>query len=68
MNNITHDVMYRFTYNSDNGKTFTTVANFCAHSAEELNLIVKGHCGKYGVIKKQEITAAELEFEDLAND
>ena len=69
MNNIVHDVMYKFTYNKmPEGGTFTSVANFAANSAEELDLLVKGHCGRYGVIKKQEISAADLEFEDLVDD
>lgn len=62
--------MYRMTYNNlpSEGGTFTTVANFCAHSAEELKLQVDRHCGHYGVISKQEISPADLEFEDLADD
>ena len=69
MNNTIHDVMYKFTYNKmPEGGTFTSVANFAANSAEELDLLVKGHCGRYGVIKKQEISAADLEFEDLVDD
>lgn len=68
MNNTTHDVMYRMTYNTGTGDTFTTVANFASHSAEELKLQVDRHCNRYGVISKQEISPADLEFEDLIDD
>jgi hypothetical protein len=68
MNNIAHDVMYRMTYNTGKGDTFTTVANFCANTPEELQLQVARHCSRYGVIGKQEISPADLEFEDLIDD
>ena len=60
--------MIRFTYNMGNGKTFTTVANFCSLTEADLALQIEGHIGKYGVIAHTEIEPQDLEFEDLVND
>jgi len=62
-----YDKMYRFTYNDGKGGTFTTVCSFAAHSEQELQLQIEGHCNKYGVLGRDEITEADLEYEDLAD-
>jgi len=51
-----------------NGKTFTTVANFCSLTEADLALQIEGHIGKYGVIAHTVIEQQDLEFEDLVND
>jgi len=65
-----HSVMYRFTYRNGpkQGGEFTSVVNFCASTADELDLAVAGHINKYGVIKKHELEQQDLEFEDLIDD
>ena len=51
-----------------NGKTFTTVANFCSLTEADLALQIEGHIGKYGVIAHTVIEPQDLEFEDLVDD
>lgn len=63
-----YEKMCRFTYNTGNGSTFTTVANFGSHSEQDLALQINDHIGKYGVISYEEIDPSELTFEDLAED
>jgi hypothetical protein len=65
-----HSKMYRFTYNDVPalGSTFTTVVNFCSHTAEDLELQVIGHQKKYGVIHSELIDQEDLTFEDLTDD
>jgi len=61
--------MIRFTYNTGNGETFTTVANFGSNVSEaDLDLQIASHVNHYGVIAQTEIEPQDLEFEDLAND
>ena len=56
------------TYRDGKQGTFTTVCSFAAHSEEELQLQIDGHCNKYGAIGMDEIEPQDLEFEDLAED
>lgn len=62
------DKMYRMTYRDGKGDTFTTVCSFAAHTEEELQLQIDGHCRKYGAIGMDEIEQQDLEFDDLVED
>lgn len=68
MNQPIHSAMYRMTYNTGAGSTFTTVVNFASHSEADLELQVTGHCRKYGAVGMDLLEPSDLEFEDLADD